>query len=47
MTTQEQRNEYKRNKDSNKTLEERLSTITEFCEKMNIPFTINRNPRWK
>ncbi len=43
-TTQEQRDEYKRNKDSKKTIEERLSTITEFCDRMNISYTINRNP---
>jgi len=43
-TTQEQRNEYKRNKESKKTIEERLSTITEFCDRMNISYTINRNP---
>lgn len=44
MTTQEQRDEYKRNKESKKTNEERLVYLTEFCERMGIPYTINRNP---
>lgn len=44
MTTQEQRDEYKRNKESKKTNEERLVYLIEFCERMGIPYTINRNP---
>ena len=44
MTTQEQRDEYKRNKESKKTNEDRLINLTKFCERMNIPYTINRNP---
>jgi hypothetical protein len=44
MTTQEQRDEYKRNKESKKTNEDRLVYLTEFCERMGIPYTINRNP---
>ena len=44
MTTQEQRDEYKRNKESKKTIEDRLIYLTEFCDRMDIPYTINRNP---
>jgi hypothetical protein len=44
MTTQEQRDEYKRNKESKKTIEERLVYLIEFCERMGIPYIINRNP---
>lgn len=44
MTTQEQREEYKRNKESKKTIEDRLIYLTEFCDRMDIPYTINRNP---
>lgn len=44
MTTQEQRDEYKRNKESKKTIEDRLGDLIGFCERINIPYTINRNP---
>jgi hypothetical protein len=44
MTTQEQRDEYKRNKEFKKTIEDRLIYLTEFCDRMDIPYTINRNP---
>ena len=44
MTTQEQRDEYKRNKEFKKTIEDRLIYLTEFCDRIDIPYTINRNP---
>lgn len=43
-TTQEQRDDYKRNKESKKTIEERLTSITDFCDRMSISYSINRNP---
>lgn len=32
---------------TNNTIEEKITFIAEFCERMNIPLTINRNPNPK
>jgi len=32
---------------TNNTIEEKITFISEFCERMNIPLTINRNPNPK
>jgi len=31
-------------KETNVTIDEKLAFLTDFCERMGVPFTINRNP---
>jgi hypothetical protein len=31
-------------KETNRSIEEKLTFLTDFCERMGVPFTINRNP---